>query len=202
MKHYEGMFILHNRDPGSSEPVEEGAEAPKPATHEEVVQALIEKCGGSVDHLLQWANRKLSYPIAGNQTGTYVICYYSGDSEVNHKLTREVHLSDRCLRHMTIAIDAVPVEDDLPGPLNEPQGRANRRADYDLPIETTKDGEKPAKIWDLIDYKNPQVLRRMISGQGKLFSRVRSGLEAKNQHKLRRAVHRARNMALLPFVGR
>jgi ribosomal protein S18 len=42
----------------------------------------------------------------------------------------------------------------------------------------------------------------MISAQGKLFSRVRSNLEAKSQRKLRRAVHRARNMALLPFVGR
>ena len=101
----------------------------------------------------------------------------------------------------TDLFDAIPGEDDLPGPLNEPQGRGPRRADLELPIET-KDGEKPKKIWELIDYKNPHVLRRMISGQGKLFSRVRSGLQAKNQHKLRRAVHRARNMALLPFIGR
>lgn len=202
MKHYEGMFILHNRDPGPKEPVEEGAEPPKPPTHEEVVQALVEKCGGEVKHLLNWANRKLSYPIKGNQTGTYIICYFSGDSSVNDQLNREVHLSDRCLRHMCVAIAEIPGEDDLPGPLNEPQGRANRRADYDLPIEGTKEGGKPLKIWDLIDYKNPQVLRRMISGQGKLFSRVRSNLESKNQHRLRRAVHRARNMALLPFVGR
>ncbi len=204
MKYYEGMFILHNRDPGpapGAEELPEGTEPPKPPTPEEVVTAMIEKSGGKPEHTMLWANRKLSYPIAGNQTGSYVICYYSADGGVNDLLNREVHLSDRCLRSMSIAISAIPAEADMPEPLAEPNSRGTRRSDIDMPI-IVKEGEKPKKLWELIDYKHPFVLRRMISAQGKLFSRVRSNLQAKSQRKLRQAVHRARNMALLPFVGR
>lgn len=190
MKTYEGMFLLHNREL----PEEEQAEP------EDVVRALIDKCGGTVNHTLIWANRKLAYPVKGNQTGTYVLAWFSAESAVPAELDREVRLSDRMLRHMLIALPALPGADELPEPLNEPTGRRSR-ADLDMPIETP-DGEKPKKIWEMLDYKNPQVLRRMISAQGKLFSRVRTNLEGKNQRRLRREVFRARNMALLPFVGR
>jgi len=201
VKHYEGMFILHNRDlTSSSASEEEGEEKVTPPTPEEVVNGLIEKVGGTVEHTLLWANRKLSYSIKGNQTGTYVLCWFSCEHTVPAELDREVSLSDRLLRHMLIAVPGVPEESELPGPLNEPTGRRSR-ADLDMPIETP-DGEKPLKVWDMLDYKNPQILRRMISAQGKLFSRVRTNLEGKNQRRLRREVFRARNMALLPFVGR
>ena len=202
MNHYEGMFILHNRDPAGSSAAaeEEGAEKVAPPTPEEAVRALIEKVGGKVDQSMVWANRKLSYAIKGNQTGTYVLAWFSAESAVPAELDREVRLSDRMLRHMLIALPALPGADELPEPLNEPTGRRSR-ADLDMPIETP-DGEKPKKIWEMLDYKNPQVLRRMISAQGKLFSRVRTNLEGKNQRRLRREVFRARNMALLPFVGR
>ena len=193
MNHYEGMFILHNRD-------HRGEDEAEPDTPEVVVQKLIEKVGGTVGQAMLWANRKLSYAIKGNQTGTYVLAWFSAESAVPAELDREVRLSDRMLRHMLIALPALPGADELPEPLNEPTGRRSR-ADLDMPIETP-DGEKPKKIWEMLDYKNPQVLRRMISAQGKLFSRVRTNLEGKNQRRLRREVFRARNMALLPFVGR
>lgn len=204
MKHYEGMFILHNRDGGGGGGEEDGENAP--AGPEDVVRRLIERAGGQVVHTLLWANRKLSYPIEGNQTGTYVLVYFSGEGRVNDELNREVRLSERCLRHLVLTIPALPAEADLPGPLSEPGTRGNRRIEGDEAetASTAKlvEGEGKPKLWDLLDYKNPFVLRRMISAQGKLFSRVRSSLEAKNQRKLRRAVHRARNLALLPFTGR
>ena len=203
MKHYEGMFILHNRDPGGSAAPEgdaEGEAAAAPASPEEVVRALVEKAGGKVEQLLLWANRKLSYPIKGNQTGTYVLCWFTAEASVPVELDRLVRLADRCVRHMVLVIPALPTEDELPAPLNEPTGRRSR-ADLEMPMDTPE-GEKPKKVWEMLDYKNPQVLRRMISAQGKLFSRVRTALEGKNQRRLRREVFRARNMALLPFVGR
>ena len=51
-----------------------------------------------------------------------------------------------------------------------------------------------------IDYKNPQLLRRFISSYGKIMPRKRSGVCAKHQRKLARAIKRARIMALLPFT--
>jgi ribosomal protein S6/ribosomal protein S18 len=195
MKNYEGMFILHNRD-------HRGEDETEPDTPEVVIQKLIEKVGGTVGPSMVWANRKLAYPIKGNQTGTYIICYFSGESGTIDELNREVKLSDRVLRAMAIAIEALPKEDEMPEPLAEPASRSGRRFEGDTSAELGKDGEETRKIWELLDYKNPFVLRRMVSAQGKLFSRVRSNLEAKSQRRLRTAVFRARNMALLPFVGR
>ncbi len=52
-----------------------------------------------------------------------------------------------------------------------------------------------------LDYKNLSLLQRMLSTQGKLFSRKRTGLTAAGQRKIAEAVKRARFLGLLPFVS-
>ena len=52
-----------------------------------------------------------------------------------------------------------------------------------------------------IDYKDTETLRRMLSGNGKILSRKRTGANAMEQHMISRAVKRARYMALLPYVS-
>lgn len=51
-----------------------------------------------------------------------------------------------------------------------------------------------------LDYKNVELLRRCIGGQGQMFSRRRTGLSAQRQRLLKKAIKRARHMGLLPFV--
>ena len=51
-----------------------------------------------------------------------------------------------------------------------------------------------------IDYKDTESLRKMISGNGKILSRKRTGATAMEQRMLAKAVKRARYMALLPYV--
>lgn len=51
-----------------------------------------------------------------------------------------------------------------------------------------------------IDYKDAQLLRRFTSAYAKIAPRRRSGVCAKHQRKLSKAIKRARIMALLPFV--
>lgn len=53
-----------------------------------------------------------------------------------------------------------------------------------------------------IDYKDLTLLRRFISDRGKLKSRRVTGLSRKHQRQLAEAVKRARELALLPYVGR
>jgi small subunit ribosomal protein S18 len=53
---------------------------------------------------------------------------------------------------------------------------------------------------DEVDYKDVPTLQRLISAQGKLFSRKRSGLDAEVQRKVSLALKRARFMALMPYV--
>jgi len=54
---------------------------------------------------------------------------------------------------------------------------------------------------DRIDYKDLQSLQKLTTGQGKMFSRKRSGNCARHQRQAKRALQRARFIALMPYVG-
>lgn len=53
----------------------------------------------------------------------------------------------------------------------------------------------------VIDYKNVEDLRRMMSGNGKIVSRKRAGSNSKEQKRIAQAVKRARFLALLPYTN-
>jgi small subunit ribosomal protein S18 len=52
-----------------------------------------------------------------------------------------------------------------------------------------------------VDYKNVDGLRRMMSPNGKILTRKRTGLNAYEQRLLAGAVKRARFMGLLPYTS-
>ena len=54
---------------------------------------------------------------------------------------------------------------------------------------------------DHIDYKDVNTLKQFVGDRGKINPRRHTGLSAKHQRELRRAIKRARNLALLPFAG-
>ena len=54
---------------------------------------------------------------------------------------------------------------------------------------------------ETIDYKDLATLRRFISDRGKIRSRRVTGLSRRHQQQLALAVKRAREIALLPYVG-
>lgn len=54
---------------------------------------------------------------------------------------------------------------------------------------------------DEVDYKDIAVLSKLTTQQGKIFSRKRSGNCAKHQRSVKRAIKRARFMALMPYVS-
>ncbi len=51
-----------------------------------------------------------------------------------------------------------------------------------------------------IDYKDVDTLQKLLTNRGKIYSRKRSGNCASCQRKAKRAIKRARYMALLPFT--
>jgi small subunit ribosomal protein S18 len=67
------------------------------------------------------------------------------------------------------------------------------------------DRNRPRKYTKLnveaIDYKDLNTIRRFISDRGKIRSRRVSGLSRRHQKQLAVAVKRAREVALLPYVG-
>jgi len=54
---------------------------------------------------------------------------------------------------------------------------------------------------EVVDYKNVPALQKLVTTQGKIFSRKRSGNCAKHQRQIQAAIKRARMLALLPYVG-
>ena len=54
---------------------------------------------------------------------------------------------------------------------------------------------------ETIDYKDVELLKRFVSANGKIIPRRVTGTSAKYQRMLATAIKRARQMALLPYVG-
>lgn len=52
----------------------------------------------------------------------------------------------------------------------------------------------------VIDYKDSSTLKYFITERGKIVPRRVSGLVARNQRKITRAIKRARMLALMPFT--
>ncbi len=58
-----------------------------------------------------------------------------------------------------------------------------------------------AKGKPYVDYKNVEDLRRMMTPNGKIYSRKRTGSSAREQRMIAKAIKRARYMALLPYTS-
>ncbi|HSI36103.1 MAG: 30S ribosomal protein S18 [Phycisphaerae bacterium] len=52
-----------------------------------------------------------------------------------------------------------------------------------------------------VDFKDTETLRKLVSGNGKILSRKRTGVNAMEQRMISQAVKRARFLALLPYVA-
>jgi small subunit ribosomal protein S18 len=53
----------------------------------------------------------------------------------------------------------------------------------------------------VIDYKNIDDLRRAMTANGKIMSRKRAGLSARDQARVAQAIKRARFLALIPYAS-
>ena len=72
--------------------------------------------------------------------------------------------------------------------------------DYGRPLAKTylKTDKRDKKY---IDFKSVEDLRRLMTPNGKIYSRKRLATSAKEQRMVAQAIKRARFMALLPFTS-
>lgn len=61
------------------------------------------------------------------------------------------------------------------------------------------DGERPRPMY--VDYKDIELLKKLVNRHGKIVGRRKTGCTAASQHAVTQAIKRARFMALLPYVG-
>lgn len=69
-----------------------------------------------------------------------------------------------------------------------------------MKIHNTKN--KNLQEYEILDYKDIDVLRKFINEQGKILSRKLTGLNSKQQKKITKSIKRARILALLPFLNK
>lgn len=85
----------------------------------------------------------------------------------------------------------------------KPQGNNRKRSK--TKVRTVKqdplwvDGQRPRPMY--VDYKDVELLKKLVNRHGKIVSRRKTGCSAASQHAVTSAVKRARFMALLPYVG-
>jgi len=74
--------------------------------------------------------------------------------------------------------------------------RRAKRAKSRFPDRGGKEWKGP-----IVDYKEVDLLRKFLTLSSKMMSRKRAGTSAREQREIRRAIKRARFLALLPFTG-
>ncbi len=61
------------------------------------------------------------------------------------------------------------------------------------------EGKRPRPMY--VDYKDVELLTKLVNRHGRIVGRRKNGCGAVSQHAVTRAVKRARFMALMPYVG-
>jgi small subunit ribosomal protein S18 len=88
---------------------------------------------------------------------------------------------------------------------NDGDGGSRVRNDDPLGLRRRRTGKKRAPSFTMepgfkFDHKDAQQLRYFLTDRGKIVPRRVSGLSAKQQRALTRAIQRARNLGLLPYT--
>ena len=78
---------------------------------------------------------------------------------------------------------------------SRPRGRRKRKIQYDLKCPLCESGVK------FVTYKDVYQLKKFTSVRGKIISTEKSGVCAKHQRQISKAIKRARYMALLPYLA-
>jgi small subunit ribosomal protein S18 len=83
-------------------------------------------------------------------------------------------------------------------------------SDRDMNLDEEVIGDRPRRyqrrrprqvVPDYVDWKDVDLLRQFVPERGKIMPRRISGISARDQRRVSRAIKRARSMAMLPFVA-
>jgi small subunit ribosomal protein S18 len=91
-----------------------------------------------------------------------------------------------------------------------PEKEMDVMSDRDMMVDEEVIGDRPRRyhrrrprqvVPDYIDWKDVDLLRQFVPERGKIMPRRISGISARDQRRVAKAIKRARSMALLPFVA-
>ena len=91
------MCLLDNRE------VRKGWQPLKDA-----VLAMFTKHGAKILSGRRWEERRLAYPIKGQQRGTYLLVYFSADTQALSAVRRDLQFNESLLRFLLVDCEDVP----------------------------------------------------------------------------------------------
>ena len=84
------------------------------------------------------------------------------------------------------------------------KNRRNNNKDYDDDYKVRKVRKKACPLCSdknlVLDYKNPEQLKKFVNDKGKILPRRTTGACSKHQRDITKAVKRARHIAILPYT--
>lgn len=94
---YECMCLLDNRE------VRKGWDALKNA-----VSGQFTKHGAKILSSRRWDERRLAYPIRGQHRGTYLLVYFSADTNAVALIRRDMQFNESVMRTLLLECEEVP----------------------------------------------------------------------------------------------
>lgn len=94
---YECMCLLDNRE------VRKGWQPLKDA-----ITALFTKHGAKILSSRRWDERRLAYPMQGQQRGTYLLIYFAVDTQNVAAIRRDLQFNESLLRWLVVDCAEVP----------------------------------------------------------------------------------------------
>ncbi len=96
-KTYECMVLVNNQE------VRKGWQACKQS-----VVDIFAKHKAEVVSAKRWDERRLAYPIEGQQRATYLLIYFKASDTAPNLIRRDLDFSERVLRHLILVCEEVP----------------------------------------------------------------------------------------------
>lgn len=143
--------------------------------------------------------RRMAYPIKKYSNGFYVLMHFDLDLSNTTKvslLEQRFNVNDNVLRYLLINQTADNI-------------KATRQVIRESETTSHRDLNKGVKSkkcvithlgYQVIDYKDVELLDQFTSPYAKIFGKHRTGTKSKYQRKISTAIKRARHMALMPFT--
>ena len=94
---YECMCLLDNRE------VKSGWQPLKDS-----VATVFTKHGAEMISARRWDERRLAYPIKGQQRATYLLTYFKADTQQLGAIRRDLMFKEEVLRSLVLAVEEVP----------------------------------------------------------------------------------------------
>ncbi len=141
----------------------------------------VEERQGNIIKIQELGRQKLAYSINNKKEGVYYIIQFSIKPSCIEELYKDYKLNEDLIRFITIVLE------------NNEDGTKSRR---DKKQYLSMDSQLRK-----IDYKDADLLRKFITERGKILPRRITGVSFYHQKQIKKAIKKARQMALVPFVS-